>query len=367
MTVSSISLDGFRNYDREQVCFDPGINVIVGDNAQGKTNLLESIYFLTCGHSFRTRYDREAVNFSNASAKIDAIVESEGRRQRIEIFFGGGRKKTIKVNGVKLRTTAELSGKLNAVLFCPDDLYIIKEGPSQRRKLLDSCIGQLRPRYAAAISAYSRAYDQKSRILRDWREKPDFLELLDEYNDTMCRLSAEIIRYRAYFASLLSEKAASIHRDFSGEREELTVKYKTVSNVSDPFLPAGELYSILCEHQKNHRRAEIESGMCLSGCHKDDLEIFINGQAAKIFASQGQTRTAALSLKLAEREVIRDDKGEYPILLLDDVLSELDAGRQNFVLNRISGGQVLITGCEDTQIAKRTGGKLIYVEKGKIS
>jgi len=366
MVIRSISLKGFRNYDNAKAEFDPGINVITGDNAQGKTNLLESVYFLSCGHSFRTRRDRDAVNFVHNSAAIDAFIASGNREYRIEIYFGNSIKKAIKVNGVKLKTASELSGKLTAVFFCPDDLDIIKEGPSQRRKLLDGCISQLRPRYAAAISAYSHAYDQKSRILRDRREKPGLLALLDEYDDTMCRMSAEIIRYRAFFASLLCEKAADIHREFSGGIDELTARYKTVSSVSDPFLPVNELLPLLIEHQKNHRQAELETGMCLSGCHKDDIELFINRQAAKSFASQGQMRTAALSLKLAEREVIKDDRGEYPVLLLDDVLSELDPGRQNFVLNRISGGQVLITCCEDGRIAQRTGGKLLHIEKGSI-
>ena len=366
MLVKSIGLSGFRNYDGARADFDPGINVITGDNAQGKTNLLEAVYFLSCGHSFRTRRDRDAVNFSFDTARIDADIESDGREHKIEIAFGNGVKKTIKVNGVKLKTAAELSGRLTAVFFCPDDLEIIKEGPSQRRRLLDGCISQLRPRYAAAISAYSRAYEQKSRILRDRREKPELLPLLNEYDDAMCRLSAEIIRYRAFFASLLCEKASEIHREFSGGADELTAKYRTVSTITDPFLPASKLLPLLEEHQRSHRRAELESGTCLSGCHKDDVEIFINSQPAKGFASQGQTRTAALSLKLAEREVIKDDKGETPVLLLDDVLSELDPIRQNFVLNRISGGQVLITCCEDARIANRTGGRLIYIEKGTI-
>lgn len=366
MIVKELSLSGFRNYDSARVSFDPGVNVVIGDNAQGKTNLLEAIYFLTCAKSFRTRRDRDTVNFGSDSARITAIIDSEGREQKIDIAFGGGMKKKILVNGVKLKTASEISGKLTAVLFSPDDLYIIKEGPGERRALLDDCISQLRPRYAAAISAYSKAYDQKTRILRDWREMPSLLELLDEYNDALCRLSAEIIRYRAYFASLLAEKAKAIHHEFSGGKDELLVRYKTVSTVSDPFLPVSELLPLLSEHQRTHKSAEIESGMCLSGAHKDDLEIFINGSPAKGFASQGQTRTAALSLKLGIRELIYDDKGEYPVLLLDDVLSELDPMRQNFVLNRISGGQVFITCCEENQTVRLTGGKVFRVMKGEI-
>lgn len=367
MTVKELSLEGFRNYDSARVMPDPGVNVVIGDNAQGKTNLLEAIYFLTCAKSFRTRRDKDAVNFASDSARIFAVIDSEGREQKIDISFGGGMKKKILVNGVKLKTASEIAGKLTAVLFSPDDLYIIKEGPSERRALLDECISQLRPRYATLISAYSKAYDQKTRILRDWKEMPSLLEMLDEYNDTLCSLSAEIIRYRAYFASLLAEKAKAIHDEFSGGRDSLEMRYKTVSTVSDPFLPAKDLLPLLREHQKAHKTAEIESGMCLSGAHKDDLEIFINGSPAKGFASQGQTRTAALSLKLAVRELIFDDKGEYPVLLLDDVLSELDPMRQSFVLNRISGGQVFITGCEESQTVRLVGGKVFRVSKGEIN
>ena len=182
----------------------------------------------------------------------------------------------------------------------------------------------------------------------------------------MCRASAQLIRYRAAFAARLNDAAPMIHREFSGENEALEICYRTVSTVDDPFAPAKEIYYRVCEHQERHRQAELDSGQCLTGAHKDDLEIFINGRSARSFASQGQTRTAALSLKLAEREIFLSETGEYPILLLDDVLSELDVKRQEFVLNRIGGGQTLITCCEDENISAKTGGKLIYVEKGRI-
>ena len=182
----------------------------------------------------------------------------------------------------------------------------------------------------------------------------------------MCRASAQIIRYRAAFAARLNSAAKPIHREFSGRDEELEIVYKTVSTVKDPFASAREIYYDICEHQEAHRKAEIESCQCLTGAHKDDLEISINGNNARSFASQGQTRTAALSIKLAEREIFLDETGEYPILLLDDVLSELDMKRQEFVLNRIGGGQTLISCCEDEGISSRTGGKVLFVEKGRI-
>ena len=365
MRVEKIALNGFRNYGFETAEFDSGTNVICGQNAQGKTNLLESVYMLSCARSLRTRFDRELVGFDYSSADILADIYSHGRQQTVSIRLIPGQSKKILVNGVK-KTAGELSGLMNTVLFCPDDLNLIKEGAAVRRRLLDNAISQIRPRYAKILSEFNRLYEHKTRILKDWREKPSLLDTLDDFSDGMCRASAQLIRYRAAFAARLNDAAPMIHREFSGENEALEICYRTVSTVDDPFAPAKEIYYRVCEHQERHRQAELDSGQCLTGAHKDDLEIFINGRSARSFASQGQTRTAALSLKLAEREIFLSETGEYPILLLDDVLSELDVKRQEFVLNRIGGGQTLITCCEDENISAKTGGKLIYVEKGRI-
>lgn len=365
MRIKKIALNGFRNYGWETAEFDSGTNVICGQNAQGKTNLLESVYMLSCGRSFRTRFDRELVGFDYSSADILADTFSHGREQTINIRLRPGQTKKILVNGVK-KTAGELSSVVNTVLFCPDDLNLIKEGAAVRRKLLDNAICQIRPRYGEILSEFNKLYEHKTRILKDWREKPSLLDTLDEFSDGMCRASAQLIRYRAAFSARLNAAAPPIHREFSGENEELEIKYSTISTVRDPFASAKEIYYDICEHQERHKQAELESCQCLTGAHKDDLEIFINGRSARSFASQGQTRTAALSIKLAEREIFLAETGEYPILLLDDVLSELDVKRQEFVLNRIGGGQTLITCCEDEDISKRTGGKVIFVEKGRI-
>lgn len=365
MKVNRIALNGFRNYEWETVEFAPGTNVISGRNAQGKTNLLEAVYMLSCGRSFRTRFDKELVGFDYSGAEILADVMSHDREQTVNIVMRPGLTKKITVNGVK-KTASELSETVNTVLFCPDDLNLIKEGAAIRRKLLDNAICQIRPRYAEILSEYNRLYEHKTRILKDWHEKPSLLDTLDEFSDGMCRASAKLIRYRAAFTARLSETAAPIHRDFSGYGEELKIEYSTVSTVKNPLGSEKEIYYDICEHQESHRQAELESAQCLTGCHKDDLIIFINGKNARSFASQGQTRTAALSIKLAEREIFLSETGEYPILLLDDVLSELDSKRQEFVLNRIGGGQTLITCCEDEGISQKTGGKVLFVDKGKI-
>ena len=365
MRVNKIALNGFRNYEWETAEFSGGTNVISGRNAQGKTNLLEAVYMLSCGRSFRTRFDRELTGFGYSAAEILADVTSHDREQTIKIVMQPGTAKKITVNGVR-KSASELSEVINAVLFCPDDLNLIKEGASVRRRLMDNAICQIRPRYAELLSDFNKLYENKSRILKDWHEKPSLLDTLDEFSDAMCRASAQLIRYRASFADRLNEAARPIHAEFSGSGEELEIKYKTVSTVKNVYGSAKEIYYDICEHQESHRRAELDSGQCLTGAHKDDLEIFINGRSARSFASQGQTRTAALSMKLAEREIFLHETGEYPILRLDDVLSELDEKRQKFVLNRIGGGQTLITCCEDEGISSRTGGKVLFVDGGKI-
>ena len=364
MKLNKTALTGFRNYEWETVEFEDGINIISGLNAQGKTNLLEAVYMLSCGRSFRTRFDKELINFGYSSAEILADFEGQGRNQTISIVLKAGCPKKILVNGVK-KTVSELAGTINTVLFCPDDLELIKAGAAVRRKLLDDAISQIRPQYAETLAEFNRLFEHKTRILKDWREKPSLLDTLDEFSEGLCRCSARLIRYRAAYAKKMNECAALIHSEFSSG-EKLEIRYKTVSTVSDPFASEKEIYYEILEHQESHRSAEIESEQCLTGAHKDDLEIYINGSAARSFASQGQTRTAALSIKLAERDILLNETGEYPILLLDDVLSELDTKRREFVLNRIGGGQTIISCCEDEEISQRTNGKVFFVEKGRI-
>lgn len=365
MKINKIVLNGFRNYEWETAEFSKQTNVIFGNNAQGKTNLLEAVYLLSGGKSFRTRSDRDLIGFNYSEAEVLAEVSSHEREQTVRIRLFPGQAKKITVNGVK-KTGTELAETVNTVLFCPDDLNLIKDGAQVRRKMMDQAISQIRPKYASLLTEFNRLYEHKTRILKDWREKPALLETLDTFSDGLCRVSAQMIRYRAAYVARLNEEGSRIHEEFSGRGEHLNLCYHTVSTVRDPFASSKEIYYDLCEHQEKHRQAELESTFCLTGAHKDDVEFTINGISARNFASQGQTRTAALSVKLAEREIILQETGEYPILLLDDVLSELDEKRQAFVLNRIGGGQTLITCCEDAQISARTGGKVFSVEGGKI-
>ncbi len=365
MRVEALALRGYRNYTEATARFDENVNVISGANAQGKTNLLEAVYLLSGARSFRTRFDKELIGFDAEYAAVNANVYSGDRDQRIEIILSRTGRKSITVNRVR-STSSDLASVVNTVLFCPDDLNLLRDGPAARRRLMDLAICQLRPGYAQLLADYRRLYENKTRILRDYREDPAMLDTLDEFSEGLARCSAKLIRYRAAYALRLAAAAAPIHRDFSGADEALGVQYQTVSTVTDPTASEQTIYAQITEHQRLHRAAELASGSCLTGAHKDDLEITVNGRSARSFASQGQTRTAALSLKLAEREIFLAETGEYPVLLLDDVLSELDARRQDFVLNRICGGQTRITCCEDAQIAEKTGGRVILVENGTI-
>lgn len=366
MKVNRLELDFYRNYLHVEAAFDPGINVIYGENAQGKTNLLEAVAYLSTAQSHRARYDKELIQFGIDSAFIKADVFARERDFTLEARIYRGARRQLYSNGVRLKTAAELSGVLNTILFCPEDLYLIREGAAERRRFLDECISQLRPRYAAALAEYKKLYEHKTRILRDYADNPSMLDALDEFSLRMAQMGAIIIHYRAHFVKRLMAHAPQIHGDFCGGRETLSLRYETVKTVDAPEAPAKDILPQLLSHQENHRQAELDARQCLSGPHKDDLTVEVDGQSARQYASQGQTRTAALSLKLASREIFQEETGEWPVLLLDDVLSELDARRREFVLNRIGGGQVFITCCEDEGIEQLTGGKTFRVKNGAL-
>lgn len=365
MKLRRIALDGFRNYTDFTADFSPGVNVIWGENAQGKTNLLEAIGFLSGARSHRARGDKELISFHRDRGTITAEVTSRGRDFLLEVQLFRGARRRLVVNHVKCKTAAELGGIVQTVLFCPEDLALIKAGAAERRSFLDHAICQLRPRYAEALAQYHKLLEHKTRILRDWEKHPSLLDVLEDFNEAMARAGALVIHYRAHFVRKLAEKTAQIQTEFSGGRETLALHYATVSTVRDPLGPTVELYEDLRRHQDSHAKAERDARSCLSGPHKDDLVARINGQPARQYASQGQTRTAALSLKLAERELFRDDTGQWPILLLDDVLSELDARRQDFVLRRITGGQVILTGCEAPD-GSFPEGRTLHIMQGKL-
>ena len=365
MRIDSLLLRGFRNYEEAEISFDPGVNLILGDNAQGKTNLLEGIFYLSCGRSFRTRKEAEIIGFGQDFAELEGKIFSYGREKTLRaVLFAGRRPRQLFLSGVKQKGFGAMAGEMNTVLFCPEDLMILKAGASSRRRLMDDALCQLRPKYEQYLTEYGRVLEHKSRILKDWHEDRSLLELLPDFNLRLCRLGTEIIHARAGYLEYLGRFAADFHREFSGKKEDLQCIYKTVSSVLDPKGDKKEIFESFSQHMHNHWRAELESGQCLSGPHKDDFEVLLGGVSLKSFGSQGQTRTAAISLKLSQREIFRQDTGEEPVLLLDDVLSELDAGRQDFVLNHLKSGQVFITCCEKDRLTDI--GKEIFIEKGSV-
>ena len=343
MRIDALALRNFRNYDALNVTFAPDCNVIVGENAQGKTNLLEAIVYLSSARSPRARAEKELISFGKSECSIKANAFARNRDFLLEIALAAGRRRKILINKVPAKKGSDLSDVLGAVYFC-----------------------QLRARYAQALSDYHRAYEHKTRILRDSEEYPSLLDTLPEFDLRMAQSGAVIIYYRARFCERLKEYAGIAHRECSGGREELGVEYQTVSTISDPLAPIETIYDQLCAHQASHAAAERASRMCLSGPHKDDIAVTIGGVNARQFSSQGQTRTAALAFKLAEREIYREITSRTPLLLLDDVLSELDPKRQEYVLNRILGGQVFITCCEEDRLGTLLSGKVFHIADGKV-
>lgn len=366
MEIESLIVSQFRNYTQESLTFHPKCNVIFGENAQGKTNLLEAIAYLSCGQSPRTRFDKELIGFDAEYATLGAGIHARDRHFEIKASLFHGKRRQLQINGVKASTSSALSQVYQTVFFCPEDLQIIRETAAVRRRFLDQALCQLRPRYQRALAQYHKIYQHKIRILRDSEENPQLLSMLPEFNAQMVHFGAIVIHYRAHFVEKLAELAAVYHFECAGGKESLSLHYATVSSVTDPLGDVEQIRQELASHMESHQGGERASRSCLSGPHKDDLLVDINGRSAKRYASQGQTRTAALSIKLAERILYQHTTGEYPILLLDDVLSELDPKRQEFVLNRIQDGQVLITCCEEDRLSSLLGGKMFHVKHGSV-
>lgn len=366
MTLQTLALRDFRNYAQAELELSSGVNVFCGENAQGKTNILEAVGLLSTMRLFRSGQKRDAIRFGAPQAEVTGNFFAEKRNFSIHAVIPLAGRMQLTVNGVKQKRLSDASGLLRTVLFCPEDLLLIRAGAAARRRFLDIALCQLRPNYARYLAEYGRLHENKIRILKDAEEKPSLLDTLDDFSFRMSMIGGHIVRYRAYYLRALMQKAQDIHASISGKDEQLDYVYRTVSTVDDPFACAQDIGTRIWEHACAHRAAEIAAKACLSGPHKDDLELMIGGKSAKSFGSQGQVRTCALSLKLAERDMFFDDSGEYPVLLLDDVLSELDAKRQDFVLNRIETGQVLITCCEPEKLAQAEGGRLFAVKSGTV-
>ncbi len=364
MFIPKLSLSGFRNYTSAEVEFCPGVNVVMGDNAQGKTSLLEAVNYLATFRSFRTGRDSDLINFSEDRFSVSADVDSAGLVRHLEARLERGRRREILVGGKRERDASFAVGILRSVLFSPEDLYLVKSVSLDRRRFLDNAVIQLRPKYALILAEYRRIFEHKRALLQERLKYGRVPETLDVFNQRLCEIGAHVIRYRASYIETLEREAMSVHDAISCGREQLALAYVTDREVTDTCASAAEIAKQLETSVENHMDGELASGKCLVGPHKDDIEIKLCDMPAKTFGSQGQIRTAALSLKIGERNVNYNDTGEYPILLLDDVLSELDAHRREYLLSSGGGGQIIITSCErDIDCGSQ---KNIYVENGRI-
>lgn len=332
MNITKIKLENFRNYTNQEISFNKGINVIYGDNAQGKTNILEAIFLCSMGKSFRTNKDKELIKLSEDFAKINIEYEKSDRKGKIEYIISN--KKIISINGVKIKKLSELLGNINSIIFSPDDMGILKDGPQKRRKFLNMLISQLRPRYLFNLNDYNKTLEQRNNYLRQIKYENKPKNMIDIWNEKLANHAQIIYEYRREFVDKILKKIVDIHKNITNNSEEIKINY-----ISD-FKNKEEHIRKLNEKLNK----DIERGYTSTGIHKDDFEVYINGKNINLYGSQGQFRTAILSLKLSELYVIYDEIGEYPILLLDDFMSELDEKRRKKFVENITDAQVILTG-----------------------
>lgn len=332
MIVRSLKLENYRNYESLELNFHPGTNIFYGDNAQGKTNALEAVYVCATSKSHRGTRDREIIQFDKEEGHIRMIVEKRGVPYRIDMHLKKGRSKGVAVNGLPIRKVTELFGIINVIFFSPEDLSIIKESPAERRRFMDMELCQLDSIYTSDLVNYNKVVTQRNKLLKDMIDRPELADTLPVWDDQMVRYGREVILRRKEFIEELNAIIGDIHRKLTGDRENLTIIYR----------PNVESERMAQEIERGRAR-DRAAHTCLTGPHRDDMEFWIDGIDVRHFGSQGQQRTVALSLKLAEIELVKRRTGDHPILLLDDVLSELDTNRQMHLLKSIEDIQTMIT------------------------
>ncbi len=343
MYIKSLKLENFRNYDNLSVNFHPGVNILIGDNAQGKTNLIEAIYMMSFAKSFRTRKDREIISFDKSYAKIDAVIEDYEENQPFSMVIKPD-SKYISYDGVKISKMTDLLQKVYVVVFSPEDLKLVKDSPDRRRKFIDRELSKISPLYYENLYNYKKVLKQRNAYLKEERIQTDILKIWDY---KLAEYGAEVIKKRKDFIKKIEEVSRGIHSSITSGKESLSVEYEANIKYSE------NLMEIFIEEIEKSLEKDLQQRSTSRGPHKDDLKICINEIDTRQFGSQGQQRTAALSLKLAEIKLIKEMTGEDAILLLDDVLSELDKSRQIYLINSLSSTQIFITTTEISNEVER--------------
>lgn len=358
MFIKSIQLDGYRNYKSETVYFDKGTNILYGDNAQGKTNVLEAIFMCATTKSHKGSKDKEIVGFDEDEAHITLYLDKSGDEVKIDMLLRKDKAKVIALNGSKIRKATEILGILNVVLFSPEDLSIIKNGPSERRKFIDIELCQLDSIYLYNLTKYNKIVEQRNKLIKDSYDNRELLDTLNIWDMQLVSYGNMIIEKRRKFISELNEIISVVHAKLTDSKEKLEIFY-------EPDVEPEEFEKVL----KKNRDKDIKLKQTGAGPHRDDFSFVVNGIDIRKYGSQGQQRTAALSLKLSEIEIVKKITGHIPVLLLDDVLSELDNNRQNYLLSTIGDIQTIITctGLDDFINKNLRIDKVINVVKGTIS
>ena len=350
MRVTSVRLRDFRNYE---ICeFEPcaGVTVLMGDNAQGKTNALEAIYLTCAGRSHRTRQDRELIRWGAEAASVRVRAERRDGSHEVEIVIPALGRRMIEIAGQKAARSGELMGHITGVLFSPEDLTMVKDGPSERRRFVDIALSQIRPAYYYALQRYARALRQRNELL-----KSQAYAALDAFDEELARSGAEVMRNREWYIAKLSGAARATHARISGEKEVLALEYRPGAD--------GDMLQEL----RKSRASDMRRMTTTVGAHRDDMAILIDGRDARVYGSQGQQRTAALSLRLSELRVMRDASGEWPILMLDDVMSELDPARRRSLVTYLEDVQTIITCTDADDLAGAVIGAAYRVEGAKLT
>ncbi len=359
MYIKNIGLINYRNYETLQLKLNKNVNVFKGDNAQGKTNILESIYYCAFAKSHRNSKDKELIKLNNDSAYISILIGTKRLDKKIDINILRNGKKAITVNGIKIRKIDELFGTFNVVMFSPEDLKVVKESPGLRRRMLDMEISQINKKYYLNLVQYNKILNERNIILKNRNIDKNMIEI---YNIQLAQYGDYIIKERIKYIDRLNYYGKVIHSDITNNKEEIEIKYNSTipntENIQETFL----------EKLRNNFQKDSERGITFVGPHRDDFNIYINHMDVKVFGSQGQQRTSVLTIKFAILNIIKEILGDYPVLLLDDVLSELDVNRKTYILNSIKNIQTIITctGMEDLKNYISGDGKIFEVSNGKV-